>query len=327
MSYIPARDPTVDPPGVADLFSEYLVTPYGRWYTVESSQHLALDGIQKLTRNYSLHCYRGNEGWANQPASTDAFYFSFNKPVDCTNMEKISFLFHAYDRHFDDHTVPFPVTVPILMGIGVVSLVDANMNAIYSPQFQHIVDQKPWNTGVTYDRTAREFKKEQFSGTMLPVFDWTRVIAWTFYIATLEVSIWDFLPPNGYDIWLDGGPFILFSGNASFLEIRCKTADGTPILVGRNMDLTDNANPSVTTPYPIPASYSVPPSSYTIKITDSDFLHWEDGSTAPKVVSVGAGTTTLTAIFGGGLGDLTIPLVAGAIGIGGVALYYLRGRK
>lgn len=326
MSYIPAQQPTVDPAGVADLFSEYLVNPYGRWYTAETTQHLGLDGINKLIRNYSLHVYRGDEGWQKgQPLGTDAVYFSFDSPVNMTYMEKVSLLFHMYDRYYSNQTW----TEPILTGDLIISLVDINMNAIYSPFYQKITTQEIWNQSVTYDRTPVETTKSQFTGTMLPQFDWTKVIAITIYVGTRAIPLFDPLPTNGYDLWIDGGPFILFSANASFLQVNCQTPDGMPILLGKHMELTDNANPSVTTPYPIPASYGVTGASYTVKITDSDFLRWSDGTTGPKVVTVGAGTTTLTAIFssGGGLGNLTIPLVLGAIAIGGVALYYLRGRK
>lgn len=325
MSYIPAQQPTVDPAGVADLFSEYLINPYGRWYAVEPSfQHLALDGINKLVRNFSLHVYRGDEGWQKgQPLGTDAIYFSFDSPVNMTYMEKVSLLFHMYDRFYGNETW----TEPILTGDLIISLTDINQLAIYSPFYQKNTNLQPWNDTLPYDRTPVETAKSQFTGTALPQFDWTKVVAITIYVGTNAIPWYDPLPIAGYDLWIDGGPFILFSANASFLQINCQTADGTPITLGKHMELTDNINPSVTTPYPIPASYGVTGSSYTVKITDPDFLHWSDGTTAPKVVSVGAGTTTLTAIFGGGGGDFTIPLVVSAIAIGGIALYYLRGRK
>lgn len=330
MSYIPAQEPSVDPQGVADFFSEYLINSYGRYYVVEPPyQHLDLDGVNKIFRNKSVHCYRGNEGWKNAPISTDAFYFSFDNPVDLTYMEKFSVLAHLFDRYYDNTQF----TVPILTGDFIISLTDINNLAIYSPFVTKATNLKQWNTGVIYDRTPIEFTKDQFSGIALPQFDWTKVKAVTFYVGTREVSIFDFLPPNGYDIWIDGGPFFLLSSAQSILAINCVNQLGVPVFK-KNMQLTDNANPSVTTPYTIPQSFTVSPSSYTIKITDSDFVGWSDGTAGPKTVTVNAGNnTTLTAVFKGGSTtpdetDLTtLALVGGAIAIGGLALYYFRRGK
>lgn len=192
MSYIPAQQPTVDPAGVADLFSEYLINPYGRWYAVEPSfQHLALDGINKLVRNFSLHVYRGDEGWQKgQPLGTDAIYFSFDSPVNMTYMEKVSLLFHMYDRFYGNETW----TEPILTGDLIISLTDINQLAIYSPFYQKNTNLQPWNDTLPYDRTPVETAKSQFTGTALPQFDWTKVVAITIYVGTNAIPWYDPLP-------------------------------------------------------------------------------------------------------------------------------------
>jgi hypothetical protein len=330
-TFIPARDPTVDPTGVADLFSEALVNSYGRWYTDDTRIHVNLDGVHKVTRNYSIRAWRqGNTySWFSkpEPAGTAGVFFAFNNPQDLTTLSKFSFAAMMYDR-YNANTY---TSVPILAGYSAAALGDKNGIVVYTSVFSHLTNQE---TAFS----AYEFSKSELSGSSS--FDWTNVKYIGFYIGLLPFKPNDYgiprLLPAGYDIWIDSGPFLLLTGEAPMLKIQCQDTSGNAVY-NKTALITNNQNNSTNT-YTLPIQSPASAGSYTIRVTDSDFVKWSDGiTTASRDITLTANETlSLTAIYtggsttpdGGGAVDwTTIAIAGGAIGIAGLAAYYLLRRK
>lgn len=323
--FIPAQEST-DPENIADSFSESLVVGgYGRWYPEKPLyQTLSIDTVNKVWRNGALHVGRGfDQGWHNAPPTTDGFYFSFDAPIDLTDMQSISFLIHTFDRYYDNQNF----TVPILLGQNAVALQDANGIVVYSPFFNNLTNAKLWTAS---DATSpRQYMKSDFSGSAS--FDWSRVTVIGYYIGIRAIDPTDLWAPNGYDIWIDGGPFIIVQGSAlPVVQILCEDSTGQPILTKKNAQWYNyNSTPTIEQPIDIPTTLKATAGNYGVKATDGDFLRWSDGATNRlKNLTLASGITTVKAIYPpqSGVDLTTLAIVGGVIGIGGLALYYLRGK-
>lgn len=317
--YIPARE-TTDPANVADALSENLSTGYGSWFVVKPEfQSLSIDTGNKVVRNGALHVGRGfDSGWHNGPESVDAFYFSFPTPIDLSDMQSISFLIHTFDRHYDNPNF----TVPILYGQNTVSFNDVNGIAVYSPFFTNMTDTKQWTTVDA--NSPRQYMKSDFTGATN--FDWTRVKSITYYIGLKAIDPTDVWAPNGYDIWIDGGPFIIVQGEAiPVIQIQCEDEKGSPIPKKNTQFYNYGINAN--SPLEIPTTLRLTAGNYGIEAKDADFLHWGDGDTArlKNFTVLASGNITLKAVYAVQTNlDLTLPLIAGAIVIGGVLIYLIR---
>lgn len=322
--FIPAQVAT-DPENIADSFSENLIVGgYGRWYAEKPLyQTLDIDKVNKVWRNGALHVGRGfDEGWHNGPATTDGFYFAFDSPIDLSDMSSISFLIHTFDRFYDNQNF----TNPILIGQNAIALQDANGIVVYSPFFNNLTDTKLWTANDA--NSPRQYLKSDFTGSTS--FDWSKVTVIGFYIGIREINPTDIFPPNGYDIWVDGGPFIIVQGSSlPVVQILCEDSTGQPITTQKNAQWY-NYNNNTNSPLPIPTTLKATAGNYGIKALDGDFLRWSDGAINPlKNFTISSGITTVKAIYApqGGIDLTTIAIVGSVIAIGGLAVYYLRRGK
>lgn len=317
--FIPARE-TVDIPNVADAFSENLVVGgYGRWYPVQPPyQSLSIDIVNKVMRNGAFHVGRGfDQGWHNAPATTNAFFFAFDAPIDLSDLQYISFLMHTFDRHYDNESF----SVAILIGQNAVSFNDANGIAVYSPFFTTATNVKAWSP-IEADN-PHQFQKSDFTGSAS--FDWTKVVSITFYVGIRAIDPTDVFPPSGYDIWIDGGPFMVVQGaTLPLIQILAEDVSGAPI--NQKSAQWYNYNNNTNQPITIPMTLRPTAGNYGVMAKDWDFVRWSDGSPAPlKNFTVSSSPLTLTAVYGvQGIDLTTIALIGGAIALGGGVLYYLR---
>ena len=301
--YVPERT-AADPADTADDLSESLSNQYGSWQqdtSAGTSRLLELAMLPGGCRNSALHVFYS---FINNDKPQTSFSFNFASPIDMRALDKFQFGWLAQTSG----------NVPPLKGTGHLELLDTNLN-IAGVAFSFPTDKTP---------VQRIFTKDQF--LEFPYFDWSKVIGW-FFILDLNVTG---IPYGGvFDVWVDCGPFARLNVVPPTLTVLAEDIDGNQITYGKNLQLINPLNQSVTQPCPISLPSLLPIGTYSIIILDADFVRWkQSGSTNPRIdITVTyADRIILTAVFQSGVhngnGGNQNLLLAG-LAVGAVSLLIL----
>lgn len=329
-----------DPPGVADDLSESLrpgtMEPggYGYWESrLPSIVYIDLDGIKKTTRLTSIHFTPENRvPWGTfWTADYGKVGFYFAASFDMTDMTVFGFDWLAYDRSYD-HILIWPS----LTGHNKFFLEDANGKHAWV-LFDSNVSSKDKSNFLEC-----RFNKADF--TTDANFLWGQVKAWIFEVGLRLDEIVAY-STGGYDVWIDGGPFVNIATTLPTITIKCQDIQGRSI--GGKTSLwsrTGAESASQTIPK---LGIPVTAGEWTIRILSSDFVKWKfsDGTESTNssvVITLGSGETfAATAIFqsgdgngdggDGGVIDWTPIIIVGgaaaAVGAGYLLLRKKRGRS
>jgi hypothetical protein len=324
--YIPFQQPN-DPNGIADNLSEAIYPGgYGHWAArLPNIVYLSLDSTVKTTRLTAIHYTPENRlPWGDWISDYGKIGFYFAASFDMTAMTVIGFDWLAYDR------MGTYGMSPILRGVSQFIIEDENNRHAWVT-FNHSINTKE----STSFQTLR-FGKSDF--TVDPDFQWSKVKSWIFEVGGTFGTI---LPnTGGYDVWIDGGPFVNIVTTLPTITITCQDIQGKSIS-GKSSQWAVTGGTSETVSIP-KINTPVSPGEYTVTILSNDFIKWKFSDDTESVSSSVVFTLysgdnfSAKAIFQSGTipGDndtsINWPLIAtvtAGLAVGGTGIYYLVKRK